>query len=204
MTLVNKKITPEELAQRLVNSKKVMRKVDTGDYETGNINEQAFISNEPEVVIEGEKPIEVQPTTKFKPLGPVNTDKINQSKLPDAIKKAMIENPIPQITLNDSLDMDVVNKAKRLMEQENISSQKQSSGKRGQPPSPMSNKISLNSSDLERALSPIIENIVRKVMDEKLNQILAAQQLQTINENLVLKVGDSIFQGKITKVKSAK
>jgi hypothetical protein len=51
---------------------------------------------------------------------------------------------------------------------------------------------------------PIIENVVRKVMDEKLNQILAAQQTQSVNENLVLKVGDSIFKGKITGVNKAK
>ena len=46
--------------------------------------------------------------------------------------------------------------------------------------------------------------MVRKVLDEKLTQILSANQLQTINENLVLKVGDSIFSGKITKVKTSK
>ena len=41
-------------------------------------------------------------------------------------------------------------------------------------------------------------------MDEKLTQILSAQQTQSINENLVLKVGDSIFKGKITGVNKAK
>jgi hypothetical protein len=45
---------------------------------------------------------------------------------------------------------------------------------------------------------------VRKVMDEKLNQILSAYQTTTLNETLVLKVGDSIFKGKITGVNSSK
>jgi hypothetical protein len=54
------------------------------------------------------------------------------------------------------------------------------------------------------ALATLIENTVRKVMDEKLSQILTAQQTSTINENLVLKVGDSIFKGKITGVNKAK
>ena len=48
------------------------------------------------------------------------------------------------------------------------------------------------------------ENTVSKVMDEKLNQILTAQQTTSINENLVLKVGDSVFKGKITGVNKAK
>ncbi len=38
----------------------------------------------------------------------------------------------------------------------------------------------------------------------KLNQILTAQQTMSINENLVLKVGDSIFKGKITGVNKSK
>jgi hypothetical protein len=61
-----------------------------------------------------------------------------------------------------------------------------------------------SNSELVTLLTPIIENVVRKVMDEKLNQILTAQATTTINENLVLKVGDSVFKGKITGVSSAK
>lgn len=201
MALINKKITPEELAQRLVSSKKVMQKVDTGDYETGNINEQALISNEVEIMTDGEKPMQpVDQPTKFKAVGTIDPNRINQSKLPDNIKKAMLENPIPQITLNDSLDMDLVKKAKKLMEQEGV--QPKSSGKPPLSPKQVRD-IGLPQID-ENKLERLVENAVRKVLDEKLTQILSAQQLQTINENLVLKVGDSIFQGKITKVKSAK
>ena len=66
----------------------------------------------------------------------------------------------------------------------------------------------VDSSDLVKQLTPIIENIVRKtvveIMDSKLNQILTAQQTMSINENLVLKVGDSVFKGKITGVNKSK
>ena len=54
------------------------------------------------------------------------------------------------------------------------------------------------------AIALMIENTVRKVMDEKLNQILTASTTASINENLVLKVGESIFKGKITGVSKAK
>jgi hypothetical protein len=67
-----------------------------------------------------------------------------------------------------------------------------------------STNASFNTSDLISTLTPIIENVVRKVMDEKLNQILSASQTQSMNENLVLKVGDSIFKGKITGVNKSK
>jgi hypothetical protein len=72
------------------------------------------------------------------------------------------------------------------------------------PTSKLQNNQSNNNSDL----IPLIENIVRKtvteILDAKLNQILTAQQTLSINENLVLKVGDSIFKGKITGVNKSK
>jgi hypothetical protein len=68
---------------------------------------------------------------------------------------------------------------------------------------PETKSVSTQSIDMN-TIAVLIENTVRKVMDEKLNQILTAQQTSTINENLVLKVGDSIFKGKITGVNKAK
>ena len=90
--------------------------------------------------------------------------------------------------------MDFVKGAKRLMEQEGVSSKKSQPQQRQS----VSSNIDMN------AIAVLIENTVRKVMDEKLNQILTAQTTSTINENLVLKVGDSIFKGKITGVNKAK
>jgi len=119
-----------------------------------------------------------------------------ESKLPDAIKRAMIENPIPQISLSDSLDMDFVKNTKKLMEAEGVATKpKQTSSSRSIP---QSSNIDMNE------IAIIIENTVRKVLDEKLNQILTAQQTLSINENLVLKVGDSVFKGKITGVNKSK
>jgi hypothetical protein len=50
----------------------------------------------------------------------------------------------------------------------------------------------------------MIESTIRRVLDEKLTQILNAQDAVAINENLVIKVGESLFSGKITKVKTSK
>jgi hypothetical protein len=186
------RISAEELAQKLVNSRKIMKKVDTGDYEKGNINEK-LIKSSPEELLTEDTPS--QPSKR--PIGNVNPDKINQSKLPDAIKKAMLENPI---TLDDSLDMNFVNNAKRLMEEDNslISMGKQGSKQQSRQVQTESRQIS------ESGLEKLIENTIRRVLDEKLTQILNAEQAVSINENLVIKVGDSLFSGKITKVKNTK
>lgn len=180
-------ISTNDLMTKLVQAKKVMNKVDSGNFERGQVNESILLSNPEDLVKTQSAP--QQPSTPSQK--PVSLNKIQNSKLPDAIKKAMIENPIPQISLNDSLDMDFVQGAKRLMEQEGVSTKKSKT------------QVSSGSIDMN-AIAVLIENTVRKVMDEKLNQILTAQQTSTINENLVLKVGDSIFKGKITGVNKAK
>jgi hypothetical protein len=185
-------ISSNDLMQRLVQAKKVMNKVDGGNYERGHVNE-AMLSSSPEEIYEMQAPQQQQSAPRQ--MGAPSIDRIQNSKLPDAIKKAMIDNPIPQISLNETLDMDFIKGAKRLMEQEGVSSKKQTS----QP-----QKQSLGGNIDMNAIAVLIENTVRKVMDEKLNQILSASQTASINENLVLKVGDSIFRGKITGVNKAK
>jgi hypothetical protein len=196
MALVNKRVTPDELIQRLVNSRKVMKMVDNNNYEKGNIDESMIVSDAPDEVLADEPIREKRTLSKNITAAPTDPQKIHESKLPDAIKKAMIDHPIPQISLNETIDIKLVDRAKKLMEQNGslstTSKQKNLTKDLGHS--------SLNESKLEK----LIENAVRKVLDEKLNQILTAQQLGTINENLVLKVGNSIFSGKITKVKSSK
>jgi hypothetical protein len=186
-------ISSSDLMKKLVQAKKVMNKVDGGDFERGHINESALLSS-PEELLNSRTP--AQPRMNKQPMV-VDESRVSNSKLPDAIKRAMIENPIPQISLSDSLDMDFVKGAKRLMEQEGVS-KKQPSKNHNQNTTPLNSSFDLNT------LSVLIENTVRKVMDEKLNQILTAQQTTSINESLVLKVGDSIFKGTITGVNKSK
>jgi hypothetical protein len=186
-------ISQNDLMKKLVQAKKVMNKVDGGNYERGHVNESMLLSD-PSDLMEMKTPQQVN----TRPVGGnMNVDKIQNSKLPDVIKRAMIEHPIeqmPSISLNETLDMDFVKGAKRLMEQEGVSSKKSQPQQRQS----VSSNVDMN------AMAVLIENTVRKVMDEKLNQILTASATSSINENLVLKVGDSIFKGKITGVNKAK
>jgi hypothetical protein len=185
-------ISQNDLMHKLVQAKKVMNKVDGGNYQRGQIDE-SILRSAPEDVMNNTQ-MQSNPSTQ-RQTGTPNISQIQNSKLPEAIKRAMIENPIPQISLNDTLDMDFVKGAKRLMEQEGVSTK----------PSQSKQTTNNNGGSIDmNAIAVLIENTVRKVMDEKLNQILTASQTSTINENLVLKVGDSIFKGKITGVNKAK
>ena len=209
------RITADELAQKLVGSRKIMKKVDTGDFEKGAISEKMVTSSPEELMAENAPTM----ATSTKPVGKVDPNRVNESKLPDAIKKAMIDNPIPQIGLNDSLDMNFVEKARRLMEADGQyvpessqqSTQPVSQPSRQpstQPSSQAKPTMKISSSDLTRTLTPIIENIIRKtlddIVDKKMTQILMAQETKTINEGLAIKVGDTIFTGKLTQAKSVK
>jgi hypothetical protein len=186
-------ITENELMMKLVQAKKVLNKVDGGNYERGHINE-TILRSDPEDI----DPSYINNNNNNNYTTNVSSKKIMESKLPDAIKKAMIDTPIPQISLNDSLNLDFVKNTKKLMEAEGV--------RTSNTPSKSNQSNNVNFSMKE--LTPLIENIVRKtvteVLDSKLTQILTAQQTISINENLVLKVGDSIFKGKITGVNKSK
>jgi hypothetical protein len=185
-------ISQNDLMHKLVQAKKVMNKVDGGNYQRGQVDE-SILRSAPEDVMNNTQ-MQSNPSAQ-RQMGTPNVSQIQNSKLPEAIKRAMIENPIPQISLNDTLDMDFVKGAKRLMEQEGVSTK----------PSQSKQTTNNNGGNIDmNAIAVLIENTVRKVMDEKLNQILTASQTSSINENLVLKVGDSIFKGKITGVNKAK
>lgn len=195
--LNNGPISSNDLMQRLAQAKKVMNKVDGGNFERGHVNESMLLNDPEEYIQNSNVPM---PSTK-NITAPASVDKIQNSKLPDAIKRAMIENPIqqmPQISLSETLDMDFVKGAKRLMEQEGAST------KKAQPQQKQSLATNAGGNMDMNAIAVLIENTVRKVMDEKLNQILTASTTASINENLVLKVGDSIFKGKITGVNKSK
>jgi hypothetical protein len=189
-------VPKEDLMRRLVNAKKVMNKVDGGDFTKGNIDPTALQQNQSNLVSDAPKQ-----NVRNVASNVVNEDKIRNSKLPDAIKQAMINNPIPtvdNISLSDNLDLSIVEGAKKLMEKEGLSSTSQKA------PTLQTQPTSNVGGDLKSIIKETIKETLEEIVDRKLELILTASQTASINENLVLKVGDSIFKGKITGVNKAK
>lgn len=196
----NGTITEDELIKNLVSAKKIMNKVDSGQYEKGRVNKNILLSDPSDLM----EDINNLPSLSKQNKGQPSIEKINQSKLPDEIKKAMIERPIiqPDISLTESLDLKLVEKAKKLMKEDGTLPSKQTQYNDNSRIQPVLNNTTINEIVLQ--LTPIIENTIRKVLDEKLTQLLTAKETTSINENLLIKVGDSLFKGKITGVKSTK
>lgn len=126
------------------------------------------------------------------------TDRIMSSKLPDEIKRLMIEHPITQSNpmSGPTLSNELVDKAARLM---NVDA----SGKQiGEIPKrkPQGQNVFENVSDTSN-LKSLLKEVVEEVLLE--NGILSESSQRT-NDVFSFKVGKHIFEGKVTKIKKIK
>jgi len=111
---------------------------------------------------------------------------IKNSKLPDEIKKLMIEHPIQPAQMQTSaLSNELVEKATRLMRD-------------GKEPVVEQNTTQKTSSLDVKQIQQIVESTVRKVLKE--NGLISESEEKT-NEVFSFKVGKHIFEGKVTKIK---
>ena len=86
----------------LGNAKKVMNKVETGDYETGHVDGRALTED-------GVKQLQAEGVSRPTSQPTVDTSRIENSRLPESVKKAMRENPIAQPSgLNHTFTLDDV------------------------------------------------------------------------------------------------
>jgi hypothetical protein len=128
-----------------------------------------------------------------KPVGAPTIEAIKSSKLPDEIKRLMIEHPInqpqaPTTTLSDEL----IEKAARLMKDNK-------SGYIPESAKPQPKKVEKTESTLDYGkIQKMIESAVNKALKE--NGLLV-ESTEKSNENFTFRVGKHIFEGKVTKIK---
>jgi len=134
--------------------------------------------------------IQEQNLVSEKPKQPLTQDKIMSSKLPDEIKRLMIEHPInqPNSMSGPTLSDDLIDKASRLMGTNNTEKQTKQ---------PQRQNISENVLDVKN-LRSMLKEVVEEVLTE--NGILA-ESTQKSNEVFSFKVGKHIFEGKVTRIK---
>jgi hypothetical protein len=127
---------------------------------------------------------------------PITKDRVMSSKLPDEIKRLMIEHPIEQPSSmggGATLSNDLVEKAARLMNTDARGNQttqpKQRVQEQSQPQQP-----NFNMKELKSMLREVVEEVLQE------NGILA-ESTEKANEVFSFKVGKHIFEGKVTKIK---
>jgi hypothetical protein len=192
----------QDLINKLMISKKIMERHDTMG-RNGINNPQAF--NSP--MVEEYQPVNASYNLpqEFLSEAPVSTPKMNteiptadriaNSKLPDEIKRLMMEHPIQQPNAPGSgsvLSQDLVEKASRLMNTD-------ASGKQlGTPKQVVRENVQTTNSLSADQIRNIVKETVEGVLKE--NGLLV-ESTKKSNEIFKFRVGQHIFEGKLLKVR---
>ena len=143
----------------------------------------------------------------YDPSQPLDEVRIKNSKLPDEIKKLMIEQPIIQPNSmggGSVISDDIIEGAQRLM---NLNSTKQAptteTTQRTQPKSNESSNINL--SEMKSMLRDVVRDTVRDVVREELQEAgMLVESTSKSNDTIQFKVGNHLFIGRVTQVKKIK
>jgi len=197
-----------ELLQKLMISKKIMEKHQNIERnQTRNISSGSGLSapivedynaplakyNIPSDILEESRPVVQQRPSNI----PVE-QRIASSKLPDEIKRLMMEHPIQQPTMGTAtgavLSDDLVERASRLMNTNTKNNVTESEIKR---------QVQTQQHPIQSSLSgKQIKDIVRETVEDVLkeNGLLIESETRS-NEIFKFRVGEHLFEGKVTKVK---
>jgi hypothetical protein len=203
----------DDLMSKLVNAKAIMNAMDTKQRSTQGGFPQESIQqfdvpnakyNIPQEFLQensamAQQPLLSQvPRENTKPVGQPSVDAIKNSKLPDEIKRLMMEHPIAQpasamggATLSDEL----VEKASRLMRGDTNNYIPESAA-------PKTQKQSAPTQDSSQMDYKLIKKMIREAVDDALQENgLLVESSEKANEMLTFKVGKHVFEGKVTKIK---
>jgi len=189
--------TEQDLIQKLMISKKIMEKHN----EMGRNHSQGNALTSP--MVEDYSPVKGTynipqdllseselPTNRMSSETPTE-DRIYNSKLPDEIKRLMIEHPIQQPNMGASngsvLSNELIEKASRLMNTN-------AKGDLVQQPRKQQVSESTSNGDLKKIIRETMEEVLKE------NGLLTESESKS-NELFRFRVGDHIFEGKIVRVK---
>ena len=200
------------LQQSLINAKKVMNKVEGVNFTKGSGSMTNVPTNQ---LMESLPPVQALPNVPqataadrqdLTPKKYITEERINNSKLPDVIKQAMIKNPIPEIPFNGGVGLteDFLSGVKEQMVKQDIPvSSSYLESNIVQPTKRTSKKSNkLTSSNLKSIIKESVRELITEVVDDRIDE--AINMKTSSDENFQFKIGDRIFYGKITSSKSVK
>jgi hypothetical protein len=197
-----------ELMQRLMVSKKIMEKHNNmgrgqgtmdGDYSSQDDNASSNNSNHTSPRVENFQPMNatynlpndlLQETQESRPTqshsGPPTADRISNSKLPDEIKRLMMEHPIQQPTMGMGSGSVI---SDELVDIVNEQIQKRQPQQQTQQPS-----LGLSSNDIRDIVRETVEDVLKE------NGLLVESESRS-SDLFKFRVGQHLFEGKVLKVK---
>ena len=129
----------------------------------------------------------------------VTEDKISKSNLPDAIKKLMIDHPIPEVSFGGGIPDSLIEGAAAKM--------KKLSGMNPPSQSLSSQKVNTPKLKTQKITQSSLKNLVRETIKESLDELIDERiskrmvESNGLNESIKLVVGNTIFEGKILRTK---
>ena len=188
----------QDLLNKLVISKKIMERHNT--MSRGNSSEQ-FSQTAP--AVEEFQPVnasynlpdDLLMETKIpKDFSSPTKDKILNSRLPDEIKRLMLEHPIDQpSTGGTTLSDDLVDKAARLMNLK-PNGEKINENQTATPRQNTTTNVGVSSNDMREIIRETVEDVLKE------NGLLVESTTRS-DEIFKFRVGNHIFEGKLTKIK---
>jgi len=125
-------------------------------------------------------------------------ERIASSKLPDEIKRLMMEHPIQQPTMGMSsgavLSDDLVERASRLMNSTPKSEQIKESNSRQKVSQPQQSNISLSANEIKNIVRETVEDVLKE------NGLLVESESKS-SDMFKFRVGQHLFEGKVLRVK---
>lgn len=202
----------EQLLAKLANAKKIMDV--TEGIKRGEVRQinspQAMVENfdipqakyniPKEFLSESSTPSEPYlssvPRENTKPVGTPSIDAIKKSKLPEEIKRLMMEHPInqPNTSMGGGtvLSDELVERATRLMKKEDENYLPEAARQPKQQTTQPS--VGIDYKLIQKMINEAVENALR-------SNGLLTESTEKTNESFSFKVGKHIFEGKVTKVK---
>jgi hypothetical protein len=196
-----------ELLQKLMISKQIMEK--HNDIGRGNARSMSMGEDYSSPMVEGFNapaakyniPQDLMEETRSysQPKQPVlpTEDRIANSKLPDEIKRLMMEHPIQQPTMgmgsNAVLSNELVEKASRLMNTNAKGDMVNENIKRPSQPQ-QQHTLSLSANDIRDIVRETVEDVLKE------NGLLVESESRS-SDMFKFRVGQHLFEGKVIKVK---
>jgi hypothetical protein len=196
--------TEQDLINKLMISKKIMEKHNNMSRGSGpetqltrNVQVEEFQPVSGNYNLPQDILMETQSTQSIKQPEVPTTDRILNSKLPDEIKRLMMEHPIEQPSMGSgtALSNDLVEKASRLM---NVNAKgetiNENTPRQRQQVSQQQPSSSFNPNELRDIVRETVEDVLKE------NGLLVESTTRA-DEVFKFRVGNHLFEGKVTKIK---
>ena len=194
--------------REIMNQTNTPRRVDTSSHMVQEFDlpqakyniPQEFLQEQPSMG-QGQQPyLSELPKVNTKPVGNPTVDAIKKSKLPDDIKRLMMEHPISQPQQQEAtLSNDLIERASRLMKQDQ-------GGYIPESAKPKTQSVTTPTPQQTAGTEKINYKLIQKMINEAVNNALKENGLvmessEKSNEIFSFKVGKHVFEGKVTKIK---